>query len=723
MRSRLRFALALAGSLGLFVALVALAVWAWWVDLDLAERERLAALAVPRTGLGLILIVGAAGVIGAVLQVAFNAYPRAARRMAEEVGVIQSANPGHRLALRGGAEMRALAVAVNALAGDRRALSDQVDARVAEANARLAQERNRLAALMSDLSLGVLVCAADGRILLYNAPASQLLSPVGEGGSPVGLGRSVFAMLDRGAIVHALDTLRQRVARQARPVVRFVTARRRATDEGDGLLLRAQMVAVPEGDEPVAGFVLTFEDITRAVEEGSRRDERLRQLTEGARASVAAIRAAAEMLLQFPQMDPSQRLRFTEVLLDEARQLSARIDDNLAAGLDDAPASPWPREDMRASDLVFALQRAVETVPGTTLRTAIDPGTAQWLCLDSHAVVPALAQLVNRLIASVATDTLTLELAPAGRFARLALAWEGEPLDPAQLHSWEAQPLPLASAADGATLKDVLARHGGELWVQPAPATAPGTCGRQRLCIQLPSARTQTPAVGDEAAASRPVYYDFDLFAQPGQHPDLDAQPLAALAFTVFDTETTGLSPSEGDEIVSIGAVRIVNGRLLEQECFDRLIQPRRAVRPEAQKIHGITPAMLAGQPMVEQVLPQFARFAEDTVLVAHNAAFDLRFLQMAEARTGLRFDQPVLDTLLLSALVHPGHEDDEHRLERIAARLGVGIVGRHTALGDAIVTGEIFLRLVPLLAERGITSLGQAREASRRTVYAKLEY
>ena len=87
----------------------------------------------------------------------------------------------------------------------------------------------------------------------------------------------------------------------------------------------------------------------------------------------------------------------------------------------------------------------------------------------------------------------------------------------------------------------------------------------------------------------------------------------------------------------------------------------------------------------------------------------------------GVVFDHPVLDTLLLSAVVHPNQES--HRLEAIAERFGVTVIGRHTALGDAIVTAEVFLKLIPLLAAMGIHTLGQAREAAQQTYYARLRY
>ena len=95
---------------------------------------------------------------------------------------------------------------------------------------------------------------------------------------------------------------------------------------------------------------------------------------------------------------------------------------------------------------------------------------------------------------------------------------------------------------------------------------------------------------------SRPEYYDFDLFDRAGQVAELENQLLTELTYTVFDMETTGLNPSEGDEILSIGAIRIVNCRLLREERFEQLVDPLRPIPWESVQIHGIHPAFSCGR-------------------------------------------------------------------------------------------------------------------------------
>jgi DNA polymerase-3 subunit epsilon len=328
----------------------------------------------------------------------------------------------------------------------------------------------------------------------------------------------------------------------------------------------------------------------------------------------------------------------------------------------------------------------------------------------------AVSALARRLGEEWGVRDLRFRIAAAGRHVHLELEWPEARLPAATALAWEGAALDPAGGPDSLTFREVLQRHHGEAWYESDPASE-----HSRFHILLPLAAAERPPASRPSRDNRPEYYDFDLFNQPGQSRELDDLPLRELTYTVFDTETTGLDPSAGDEVISIGAVRIVNGRVLAGDIFDQLVDPQRPVTGASAKIHGIRSEMLSGQPTIATVLAAFHRFCDDTVLVGHNAAFDLRFLQLKEEPTGIRFTQPVLDTLLLSAVLH----DDlgSHMLEAIAERYGVNVVGRHTAVGDAIVTGEIFLRMIPLLEGRGIVTLSQAREASKRTLYARVRY
>jgi DNA polymerase-3 subunit epsilon len=211
----------------------------------------------------------------------------------------------------------------------------------------------------------------------------------------------------------------------------------------------------------------------------------------------------------------------------------------------------------------------------------------------------------------------------------------------------------------------------------------------------------------------RPEFYDFDLLARTSQPASLLERPLAELAYVVFDTETTGLDPAGGDRVVQIAGVRIVNRRLLTGEVFDALVDPGRPIPKASIRYHRITDPMVQGRPPLEIVLPQFHAFADGAVLVAHNAAFDMAFLRREEAQLGLAFDQPVLDTLLLSAVLHD--HTTAHGLDAIAGRFGITLQGRHQALGDAIGTGRLFLRMLELLEAEGVRTLGAALNFAER--------
>jgi DNA polymerase-3 subunit epsilon len=375
----------------------------------------------------------------------------------------------------------------------------------------------------------------------------------------------------------------------------------------------------------------------------------------------------------------------------------------------------WPLTTMLGRDLIRALRRSVEARCACTV-AAEACGEPVWTRVDSFLLAEGISHLALRLQRAGRTQDMTLRLVPSGTRIRLDLCWSRDALDVEQALERENEPFPVPGHPQPLSFKQIVARHGGEVWYQNDTSA-----GRSCFCILLPAAEPEGPAAAPASSASRPIFYDFDLFHQGGQSLEIDQRPLNELAYTVFDTETTGLQPSQGDEIIAIGAVRIVNARLLTGETFEQLVNPHRNIEKASTRIHGLTNAMLAHQPDIKSVLPRFHRFCENTVLVAHNAAFDMRFLQLKEHAAGVTFSHPVLDTLMLSAVVHPNQTD--HSLEAISARLGVNVIGRHTALGDALVAGEIFAKLLPLLRQQGIVTFREAYEAARKTAFARLSY
>ena len=744
MKAKFRFIIA-ACVLGLLMtgpfALTAILLFA---DAKDAERAAFAEFLLPRLPLGgLMTLFGfMAGLI--LLRSLFQQYVHGLLRMAETLRLMLGANRNFRVAPEGPPEVRELARAANDLAQQRDELLTDVEEQIRLAKATVEEEKNRLAALMSELAMAVVVCNLDGRILLYNSRARLQFKALAQGptsmsgGALIGLGRSIFSILERGQITHSLEKIQQRLRKgSAEPTANFITSTR------GGQLLRAQMAPVlgkaesRQGDEDstaatlsaadsmgtelqVTGYVLTIDNITRNFEREAERDQVLQLLTDGNRAALANIRAAVETLIDTPDMETDYRERFTRVISDEASTMSERLETTMSR-FADSLKTRWPLEDVLAIDILAAAERRIEDALKLPIKHE-DQDASLWMRVDSFALIQAITFLASRLQDHYAIRELRLRLSAEGRMVFVDLIWSGTPVSSETLYAWELEPMNVGAEISPLTLRDVIDRHGAEIWYQRDKAAH-----NAFFRIVLPAAATPEVQAIDQAqhlhSESRPEYYDFDLFASrdaEGSGIDLDRR-LADLAYSVFDTETTGLEPSNGDEIIQMGAVRIVNQRLLRQEIFDQLVDPRIPLKPEGIPIHGITEAMVKGQPTLDVVLPAFHEFCHETVLVAHNAAFDMRFFQLKEDSLGIKFTQPVLDTLLLSAVIHPNQES--HKLELIAERLGINVIGRHTALGDAFVTGEVFLNMIPLLADMGIVTLRQALEAAQKTYFARIQY
>ena len=204
--------------------------------------------------------------------------------------------------------------------------------------------------------------------------------------------------------------------------------------------------------------------------------------------------------------------------------------------------------------------------------------------------------------------------------------------------------------------------------------------------------------------------------ASPEALPD-PGTAIAEAAYVVFDTELTGLE-SRKDSIVSIGAVRMAGPRILAGQHFNRMVEPRTALTGRSVVIHGITPSEARLCPGIESMLPEFLAFCRGAVLVGHNVAMDLRFLNAELQRClGAPVGNPAVDTLSLAAWLWKREGDycafhEEQRgpvdLFSLATAHGIPVHHAHDAAYDAYVTAQLFQRYLAILPKHGVRTVGE---------------
>lgn len=177
--------------------------------------------------------------------------------------------------------------------------------------------------------------------------------------------------------------------------------------------------------------------------------------------------------------------------------------------------------------------------------------------------------------------------------------------------------------------------------------------------------------------------------------------------YVVFDTETTGLNARE-DTLIEIAAVKVRGGEIVD--TYAKLIDPGRPLSPKITDLTGISNDMVAGQPTLEQVLPEFREFVEGTILVAHNAEFDVGFLNQCAERIGMEpWTEPVIDTLALARALYPGEKN--YRLKTLTQKFGVELVNHHRALADSEATARVFFKMIEACASRQLTDLADLNQ------------
>lgn len=184
--------------------------------------------------------------------------------------------------------------------------------------------------------------------------------------------------------------------------------------------------------------------------------------------------------------------------------------------------------------------------------------------------------------------------------------------------------------------------------------------------------------------------------------------------YVVFDLETTGLH-SDRDRIIEIGAVKVREGKIVER--FSTFVNPQIPIPYRIEELTSINDSMVVNAPKLEEALPQFLDFCQDCVLVAHNAEFDMGFLDEKSRSLNMHKEFTSMDTVALARVLLPDLRG--YKLDQVAKAIKVPLLKHHRAVEDAECTALIFLKFLEMLKEQGKETLAQINEMSRRSANA----
>jgi DNA polymerase-3 subunit epsilon len=353
---------------------------------------------------------------------------------------------------------------------------------------------------------------------------------------------------------------------------------------------------------------------------------------------------------------------------------------------------------LRARDEIPAIFPVANDYETTQLREsllALAEEITVWATTPDRRLAAVLAAVSEPLIVVTASGQVSL----VNRAAREALGEERVALGTSVFAALVREPVETALAAAraaGGSAKAPLETVNGHRFEARISLFENG----EGAVITLP--REHTGGAGD-------VAHDLSLHDLPPSAPPPDESTLLTeLPVTVLDLETTGLDPAR-DRIVAIGAVRMHGPAIFRASTFDCLVNPGVPIPRASTAIHGIGDSTVAAVPSIAVHLPKLMDLVSGRVVVGHSIGFDLKTLSAEAARAGLPWEAPLaLDTLQIVAALDPREEALD--LEHVVVRHGLAVLGRHTALGDALMTAELWRLVIARLADRGVRTLGEAQ-------------
>lgn len=182
--------------------------------------------------------------------------------------------------------------------------------------------------------------------------------------------------------------------------------------------------------------------------------------------------------------------------------------------------------------------------------------------------------------------------------------------------------------------------------------------------------------------------------------------PLDSLETVVFDLETTGFNPYNGDEIISFGGVAVTGRSIHEDQTFYSLTKPQKSIPPEITRLTGLTNSMVSVAPELIEVLHRFFEFVQKKILIAHGTGHDKQFLNAALWKTSkINLTHRVLDTMMVAKWLHP--ELASYDLDNLLQIYDIPVANRHHALEDSLMTAKLWTRMIERITDRQVITLG----------------